>query len=185
MSGECYMQLGRCWDTNDTRKRIKLPLTIYRDFIQNFFIRFWEEGQYKPKATGAPTFLVWGRMSSLSFVQRTFDWDGWNGFVWRGRCRDSGTIGPQVSMPVNRGRRKIPPPLGKMFWMQFKTIGHSLKNLGPSQETLHPSNILSIHSLQSHMSCSVKVVYQSRASKHENWKAVENVFIIITKNKNF
>jgi len=26
-----------------------------------------------------------------------------------------------------------------MCWTQFKTIGHSLKNLGPSQTTLHPS----------------------------------------------
>jgi len=32
--------------------------------------------QYKPKTTGALTFLVCGRMSSLSFVQRTFDWGG-------------------------------------------------------------------------------------------------------------
>jgi len=93
----CYdVQLGRYWETKDTRKRIKLALTIYRDFIQNCFIRFWEEEQYKPKTTGALTPLVWSRMSSLSFVQRTFDWDDWNGFVWRGRCRDRGTIGPQV-----------------------------------------------------------------------------------------
>ena len=103
----CYgVQLGRYWETKDTRKKIKLALTIYRDFIQNCFIGFWKEEQYKPKTTGPLTFLVRGRVSSLSFVQRTFDWDGWNGFVWRGRCRDWGTIGPQVSMPVNRGRRK-------------------------------------------------------------------------------
>jgi len=44
--------------------------------------------QYKPKTTGALSFSVRGRMSSLPFVQRTFDWDGWNGFVLRGRCRD-------------------------------------------------------------------------------------------------
>jgi len=29
-------------------------------------------------------------MSSLSFVQRTFDWDEGNDFVWRGRCKDWG-----------------------------------------------------------------------------------------------
>jgi len=104
----CYdVQLGRYWETKDTRKRFKLALTICRDFMQKFFIRFWEEGQYKPKTTGALTFFVYGRISSLSFVQRTFDWDGWNGFFWRGRCRDWGTIGHQVSMPINRGRRKF------------------------------------------------------------------------------
>jgi len=64
-----------------------------------FYIRFWEEEQYKPKTTGALTFLVCGRVSSLSFVQRTFDWDGWNVFFCRGRCRDWGAIGPQVGMP--------------------------------------------------------------------------------------
>jgi len=48
-----------------------------------------------------------GWMSSLSFVQRTFDWDSWNGFVCRRRCRDWGTIGPQVSMTVNKGRSKF------------------------------------------------------------------------------
>ena len=33
------------YGTNHTRKRIKLALTIYRDFMQNFFITFWGEGQ--------------------------------------------------------------------------------------------------------------------------------------------
>jgi len=113
----CYdAQLGRYWENNNTKKRIELTLTIDRDFMQNFFIRFWEEGQYKPKTTGALTFLVCGRMSSLSFVQRTFGWDGWNDFAWRGRCRDWGKVGPQVSMPVNRERKKIVCPHGKMFW---------------------------------------------------------------------
>ena len=45
---------------------------------------------------------------------------------------------PQVNMPVNGGAEKLFGPLGKMFWTQFKTIGHSLKNLGPSQKTLRP-----------------------------------------------
>jgi len=30
------VQLGRYWENNDTRKRIKLALTIYRDFMQIF-----------------------------------------------------------------------------------------------------------------------------------------------------
>ena len=169
------MQLGRYWETKDTRKRIKLALTVHRDFMQTFFIRFWGEGQYEPKTRGALTFLVCGRVSSLSFMQRTFDWDGWNVFVWWGRCKDRGTIGPQISMPVNGGRRKIFRPLEKMFWTWFQTIGHRLKNVGPSQKTLRPPNILSIRSLQSHISCSFRLAYQSRASKHENWKAVEHL----------
>jgi len=103
----CYgVQLGRYWETKDTRKKIKLALTIHREFMQTFFIILWEKGRCKSKTTGALTFLVCGRVSSLYFVQRTFDWDGWNGFVWRGRCRDQGTIGPQISMPVNWGGRK-------------------------------------------------------------------------------
>jgi len=33
----------------------------------------------------------------------------------------------------------FPPPPGKMCWTSFKTIGHSSKNVGPSQNTLRPS----------------------------------------------
>ena len=120
--GECYMQLRRYWETNDTRKRIKLALTIYRDFMHKFFIRFWEEEQYKPKTTGVLTFLGCGRMSSLSFVQRIFGCDGLNGFVCRGTCRDWGTINPQVSMPANRGAGKFSPPLEKCFGCSLKWL---------------------------------------------------------------
>jgi len=42
--------------------------------------------------------IVRGRMLSLSFIQRIFDWGGENGFGWTGRCRDWRTIAPQVSM---------------------------------------------------------------------------------------
>jgi len=99
------VQLGCYWETKVTRKTTKLDYLPW--FHAKCFIRFWEEGQYKPKTTGNPNVLVSGRMSSLSFLQRTFDWDGWNGFVRRGRCRDWGTNGPQVSIPVTRGRRKM------------------------------------------------------------------------------
>jgi len=34
---------------------------------------------------------------------------------------------------------KIFRPPGKMCWTSFQTIGHSLKNLAPSQKTLRPS----------------------------------------------
>jgi len=37
------------------------------------------EGQYKPRTTGSVT-LAWGRMSSLCFVQRIFDWGEGSGF---------------------------------------------------------------------------------------------------------
>jgi len=113
----CYdVQLGRYWETNDTRKTIKLVLIIYQDFTQKFLSDFERRSNINRKQLGILTCLVHGRMSSLSFVQRTFDWNGCNGFVWRGKCRDWGTTEPQVRMPVNRGRRKIFRPLGIMFW---------------------------------------------------------------------
>jgi len=37
-------------------------------------------------------------MSSLSFVIRTFDWDGGNGFDWKGRCKDRGAVASQASV---------------------------------------------------------------------------------------
>jgi len=37
----CYVvQLGRYWETKDTKKRIKLALIIYRDFMQTFLSDF-------------------------------------------------------------------------------------------------------------------------------------------------
>jgi len=99
------------------RKRIKLALTIYRDFMQKFVSDFERRGNINRKQLEVLTFLGCSRMSSLSFVQRTFDCNGCNAFVCRVRCRDWATFGPQVSMPVNKGSRKIFRPLGKMFWM--------------------------------------------------------------------
>ena len=96
----CYdVQWWRYWATKDTRKRIKLALTIYRDFMQNLFIIFWEAGQ-RILNCELPEFclLVRGRMASLSFVQRAFDWDGGSNFRWSGRCGDWGTIAPPVSV---------------------------------------------------------------------------------------
>jgi len=41
----CYdVQLGRYWETKDTRKGIKLALIIYRDFMQNFSSDFERRG---------------------------------------------------------------------------------------------------------------------------------------------
>jgi len=39
--------------------------------------------------------LLCRSMSPLSFVQKTFDWDG---FVHRGKCRNWDTIAPKVSV---------------------------------------------------------------------------------------
>jgi len=37
----CYdVRLGRYWESKDTRKRIKLALIIYRDFMQTVFSNF-------------------------------------------------------------------------------------------------------------------------------------------------
>ena len=88
----CYdATVERYWGTNDTRKRIKLALTIYRDFMQNFL------SDFERRDNKTVCLLVRSQLSSLSFVQRTIYWDGGNGFVWRGRCRDWGTIATQIS----------------------------------------------------------------------------------------
>jgi len=47
-----------------------------------------------------------------------------------------------VTRPVTTGAkppRKFFATPGKMCWTWFNTIGHSSKNLGPSQKTLRPS----------------------------------------------
>jgi len=72
----CYnVPLGRCWGTNDRRKRIKLALIIYCDFMQSLSHQISEEGQYKWRTTGALK-LASLRSNIISFfVQKTFDWD--------------------------------------------------------------------------------------------------------------
>ena len=79
-------------------KRLSWPWLFTVILSKAFLNRFWEKGQYKLRTTGALLLLVCGRMSSLSFVQKTFDWGGGNIFVWRVRCRDWVTIAPQVSV---------------------------------------------------------------------------------------
>jgi len=81
----CYdVSLGRYWETNNKRKRIKLPLTIYHDFMQSLFIIFWDEGQCISQTTGALTFA-----SLRSNLFPWFKWllSGWRKWLWRGRCR--------------------------------------------------------------------------------------------------
>jgi len=90
-------------------------------------------------------------MSSLSFVQRTFDWDGGNVFVWEGRCRDWGTVAPQVNV--------IKTP-------DFKTNTGALQHIG--FDPCFRINILSVCSLHSHISCFFRLAYQYRATKHKN-----------------
>jgi len=51
-------------------------------------------------------------MSTLFFILRTFDWDGGNGFFWRGRCKDWDAITPQVSVSKN-------PDLQKNTWVHL------------------------------------------------------------------
>jgi len=62
--------LGRYWGTNDRRKWIKAcpDYLAHRHFMQSIFIRFWVEGEYIPRSTGALIFVVWGWMSSHSYV---------------------------------------------------------------------------------------------------------------------
>ena len=49
VSGECYVQLGHYWETNDTRKRFKLALTIYRDSMQKILSGFERRGNKNRK----------------------------------------------------------------------------------------------------------------------------------------
>jgi len=52
-----------------------------------FFCQILSGEQYKPVQAGTMgpvCLLVCGRMSSLSFFERTIDWGGENGFGWRG-----------------------------------------------------------------------------------------------------
>jgi len=94
----CYnVPLRSYWGTNDRRWKVKLALTIYRDFMQNLFIRFWEEGQYQPRTTAALMFASPQSNVISLFVQRTLDWAGRNCIAWRGRCRDFGTIATQLT----------------------------------------------------------------------------------------
>ena len=73
----CYdVSLGHYWGTNDTRKRIKLALTIYRDFMQTFLSDFWEEGQYKPRTTGALMFADSRSNIILLLCSKNF-WPRW------------------------------------------------------------------------------------------------------------
>ena len=57
-------------------KRIKLALIIYRDFIQNYFIRFWEEGQYQPRTTAALIFAS-PQSNVISFFLFKEFWLSW------------------------------------------------------------------------------------------------------------
>jgi len=68
-----------------------------------FFIRFSEEGQYEHRNTSTGSVMLANlRSNVISFlVLRTLDWDGGNGFVGRGRCKDCGAIAPQVSVSKN------------------------------------------------------------------------------------
>jgi len=43
-----------------------------------------------------------------------------------------------ICLAFSQESQKYPPP-GKMCWTYFETIGHSLKNLSPSQKNLRPS----------------------------------------------
>jgi len=51
----CYdVQLGRYWGTNDTRKRVKLALTIYRGFMQSVFNQILRGGAIQTASNRSP-----------------------------------------------------------------------------------------------------------------------------------
>ena len=59
----CYdVPLGCYWGTNDRRWKVKLALTIYRDFMQNFFLSdFDKHGHLR-------TLNYWPRLSNKHFI---------------------------------------------------------------------------------------------------------------------
>ena len=140
----CDVPLGRCWGTNESRKRIKLALTICRDFMQSLFYNV------------------------ISFLCSNGLWLGWQKwFVWRGRCREWGTMAPQVSV-------------SKKPWFQDKLWGTLAHWIWPRLLRKHFINFW----FHSHMSRFFRLAYQSRAAKHKNWKELEVLTLlkIITKN---
>jgi len=91
--------LGRYWETNDTRKRIKLVLTIYRDFMQNFLIRFWEEEQHKPRTTTALMFAT-PQSNIISFPCSKDFWLSWRKLLYLARqVALSGKAGTGAQLP--------------------------------------------------------------------------------------
>jgi len=99
-------------ETNDTRKSIKQALTIYRDFMKNCFIRFWEEGQCKPLTTAALIFA--GPQSNvISFLCSKDSWLSLRKWLFPGEEK-------KFSFPLE------------------KCVGHSLKKLDLFQKTLRP-----------------------------------------------
>jgi len=72
------MPLGRCWESNDRRKGIKIPLTTVIP-CRAFMSRFWEEGQCKPQTNG-PVWFASLRSIVISFVF-LFGWGKW--LAWK------------------------------------------------------------------------------------------------------
>ena len=72
----CYdVQLGRFWETKDTKKRVKLALIIYRDFMQKFLSEFERRGNINRNQPGTLTFLM--QSNGISFLCAKDFWRRW------------------------------------------------------------------------------------------------------------
>jgi len=66
-------------------------------------------------------------------------------FRWRHEWNVRSSVPPTklwITRPVTMGEQPLGKLLatpGKMCWISFEAIGHSSKNLGPSQKTLRPA----------------------------------------------
>jgi len=70
----CYdATVERYWGTNDTRKRIKLALTIYRDFMQNFLSDF-ERRDNKNRVFAGPQSIVISFLCSKNYLLKWWKW---------------------------------------------------------------------------------------------------------------
>ena len=140
-------------------KRLSYPWIFDAISCRALFNRFSKEGAYKPRNNIPDQWclLKTAIKSFLSFVLRTFDWDGTNGFVCRGRCRDWGAIAPQVSV------------LWKT-WFHDKHRGTLAHWIWPIFLSKHFTNLLTPQPNVFFM-----LAYQSRASKHKNWKELDGL----------
>jgi len=73
---------------------MKPTLTLYRDFMQDLFIRFWMDGQYKRRTTGPMMFAI---LQSISVLYSKKFWLVLGKWLWLERkVNGLGAIAPQV-----------------------------------------------------------------------------------------
>ena len=89
----CYdVPLGVTEEPTIREKGLSLPWLFTVISCKAFWSDFERRGNTKRELPERYCLLVCGRMSPVSFGHKTFDWGGGNIFIWRGRCKNWGTI---------------------------------------------------------------------------------------------